>query len=322
MYISRVITCGLISLMCVSPGFTQEAEHDGIQKLGTIDIDTVETSPIVFDGTLYRFESVRPGYHGNDTGEAYFRFINTQTGQATPPFGQGHALGSAFVDEGKVYVFGVPGWGASSINVFVSEDMKTWEQHQALDLPGWELFNTSVCKAEGRYIMAFEVGGPAEVAGQRFTARFAQSIDLVRWELLPEPAVYTKEKYSACPTIRWHDGWFYMTYLNAIGGYRFETNIVRSRDLETWEPSPLNPLLTFDDRDKTIASDRLSVSQIAEVQEALNRNNSDFDFIEFEGNVVMYYSWGDQAGNEYLAKAYFKGSLDAFFTSYFPDQSE
>ncbi len=296
-------------------------EGSPIEKIGTIDVDTVETSPVVFKDTLYRFESIRPGYHGNTTGQPYFQLVDVATGQATPAFAHGHALGSAYAEDGTMYVYGTAGWGSSIVRVFVSTDLEHWEEHVALDLPGWELYNTSVCKAEDGYVMAFEVGGPPEVAGQRFTGRFALSDDLLEWTLLPEPAVYTKEKYSACPTIRWSNGWYYMTHLEAIGGYRFETHMVRSRDLATWEISPGNPVITFDDRDKAIASDRLTREQIEHIRGALNRNNSDIDYTEFDGQVVIYYSWGDQTGNEFLAKAFFRGTLDEFFAFYF-DTSE
>lgn len=299
-----------------------DAPAPKIKKKGTIDIDTVETTPLVFKGKLYRFESIRAGYHGNDTGRSYFRLVDVESGERTPAFGQDHALGSAYVEDGKVYIYGTPGWGASSIHVFVSTDLTNWEQHQVLDLPGWELFNTSVCKADDQYIMAFEVGGPPEVAGQRFTGRFASSKDLVHWELIPEPAVYTKEKYSACPTIRWSDGWFYVTYLEALGGYRFATHMVRSRDLAIWEDSPNNPVLMFDQHDKVVATDLLNPEQIQEIRDALNRNNSDLDFIEFKGKVVLYYSWGDQVGNEFLAEAIYDGDLKAFFDSFFPEKND
>ena len=36
-----------------------------IKRLGTIDCDLVETTPIVFKDRLYRFEYVRKGYWGN-----------------------------------------------------------------------------------------------------------------------------------------------------------------------------------------------------------------------------------------------------------------
>ncbi|MFI4861143.1 MAG: hypothetical protein ACIAXF_10720 [Phycisphaerales bacterium JB063] len=312
-------SCGVVSLVASpEPG----APDSPIAKIGTIDTDTVETSPVVVGGKLYRFESVREGYHANATGVPYFHLIDVETGEATPAFAQRHALGSAYVEDDTMYVFGVPGWGTAQINVFSSSDLVHWEEHVALDLPGWELYNTSVCQTEDGYVMAFEVGGPAEVAGQPFTARFARSADLIHWELLPEPAVYTKQKYSACPTIRWSDGWYYMTHLEAIGGYRFETHIVRSRDLVAWESSTRNPVITFDETDKTLASEHLTPEQVEEIRGALNRNNSDIDYIEFEGQVVIYYSWGDQVGNEFLAQAVFDGTMDEFFAFYFPQERE
>jgi hypothetical protein len=34
-------------------------------------------------------------------------------------------------------------------------------------------------------------------------------MDLKGWKLLPEDRVFTKERYSACPSIRHLDGWFF-----------------------------------------------------------------------------------------------------------------
>ena len=62
--------------------------------------------------------------------------------------------------------------------MFKSRDLQSWEEHQAISLPGWQLFNSSVCKAGERYVMAIEVGAPPEVAGTPFTMRFAESKDL------------------------------------------------------------------------------------------------------------------------------------------------
>lgn len=36
---------------------------------------------------------------------------------------------------------------------------------------------------------------------------------------------------------------------------------------------------------------------------ALNLNNSDVDLREFAGEVILYYSWGNQQGVEHLAQA-------------------
>ena len=51
-----------------------------IRKLGTLDVDMVEATPVVFKGRLYRFEYVRKDYKPNTTGDSYFRFIDVEAG--------------------------------------------------------------------------------------------------------------------------------------------------------------------------------------------------------------------------------------------------
>ncbi len=149
-----------------------------IRKLGTLDLDMVEATPVVFKDRLYRFEYVRKDYKPNTTGDSYFRFIEVETGEATPAFARGYDLGCAYAEGGSMWVFGVDTWDGENIAAFRSADLEHWEKRPALTLPGWGLFNTSVCKAGDRYIMAIEVGRPPEVVGVPFTARFAESRDL------------------------------------------------------------------------------------------------------------------------------------------------
>ena len=78
-----------------------------IEKLGTIDCDLVETTPVVFKNKVYRFEYVRSGYWNNTTGNSYFRFVEHDTGNPTPPFAEGFHFGSAFVDGDRIYVTAV-----------------------------------------------------------------------------------------------------------------------------------------------------------------------------------------------------------------------
>jgi hypothetical protein len=289
-----------------------------IQKLGTIDLLMVETTPAVFKNRLYRFEYVRDNYHVNKTGASYFRFIDVQTGKATPAFAKGKHLGCAFVEGDTVYAFGADKWGGSKITLFKSKDMEKWEDGLALHLPGWELFNTSVCKADGGYVMAVEVGGPKEVVGVPFTIFFAESKDLLTWKLLPQDCVYSKEKYTACPALRFLNGYFYMIYLEARPRPTYETHIVRSKDLKRWESSRLNPVMAFSEEDKAILSPKLTSEQRKAIAQAKNINNSDLDLCEFRGKTVIYYSWGNQQGNEFLAKAVYPGTLADFLRSYFP----
>lgn len=288
-----------------------------IRKLGTIDCDMVETTPVVFRGRLYRFEYVRPNYHGNPTGESYFRFVDVESGEMTPPFARGYHLGSAHVRDDVVYVYGVERWGGSEVRVFWSEDLETWSSRTALELPGWGLYNTSVCKGPDRFVMAFEVGEPPEVVGVRFTIYFAESQDLLDWKVVPG-CVFSKDRYTACPVVRFSKGYYYMIYLEAKPGPLYEPHIVRSRDLAGWEDSPLNPVMSPSSEDKLVADPRLTPEQRKRIERAVNVNNSDVDLCEFGGKVVIYYSWGDQLGTEHLAQAVYEGTLEEFFEGFFP----
>ena len=130
--------------------------------------------------------------------------------------------------------------------------------------------------------------------------------------------MYSKEKYTACPALRYLDGYFYMIYLEARPGPAYESHVVRSRDLKRWEPSRLNPVLAFSDEDKSIANPKLTAEQRKAIAEAKNINNSDMDLCEFKGKTIIYYSWGNQQGKEFLAEAVYEGTLASLLRSYFP----
>jgi hypothetical protein len=294
------------------------AQKPTIVKRGTIDLDLVEATPVVFAGRLLRFEYVRAGYYANRTGNSYFRFVDTTTGRPTAAFAPGYHLGCAFAEGPTMYAFGVDKWGGSALRLFRSRDLKAWESRPALTLPKWELFNTSVCQAADRYVMAIEVGGPREVVGVPFTIFFAESPDLEHWKLLPLDRVYSKEKYTACPALRYVNGQFYMIYLEARPGPTYESHIVRSPDLIHWLPSPLNPVLAFSAADKQIANPRLTADRQRVISQSLDINNSDIDLCEYQGKTILYYSWGNQQGKEFLAEASYDGSLSSFLKGFFP----
>src|SRR3954471_2601098 len=69
-----------------------------IRKLGTLDLDMVETTPVVFRGRLDRFEYVRKDYHANTAGDSYFRFIDVATGKPTLAFALGYDLGCVYAE--------------------------------------------------------------------------------------------------------------------------------------------------------------------------------------------------------------------------------
>ena len=98
-----------------------------IVKLGTIDCDLVETSPVVFKGKLYRFEYVRERYEQNNSGDSYFRFIDNESGTSTPAFARGYHLGSAYVENDTAYVTAVNIWDGERIEMFASPDLIHWK---------------------------------------------------------------------------------------------------------------------------------------------------------------------------------------------------
>lgn len=290
-----------------------------IRKLGTVDCDMVETTPVVFAERLYRFEYVRDRYYEpNAGGESYFRFVDMHSGEYTPPFARGFHLGSAYVDGDTVWAYGVPRWGGPTVEVFSSSDLIRWRQRTGLCTEGWGLYNTSVCRGPARYVMAVEVGEPPEEVGVRFTIRFAESDDLESWRMTPPERVYSREKYTACPALRYVEGMYYMIYLEALPGPRYASHVVRSADLVEWQESPYNPLLSASEEDKAIANPAISETQRRRIEGIVDINNSDVDLCEYRGRTVITYSWGTQRGDEFLALAEFDGPPAELLRRMFP----
>jgi hypothetical protein len=314
-----------ICMLAVLPASGGESGRPRIVKHGTIDLDLVETTPVVFHGRLLRYEYVRDRYLPNKTGDSYFRFVDVETGEPTPGFAKGFHLGSAFVDGDKMVVTGTDTWGGHQVELFWSADLITWQSKTVLNLPRHKIYNTSICKVDEpnqavHYVMMFEIGAPPEETGAAFTARFAKSNDLMTWELTPADCVYAKDRYTAPHCLRYLDGYYYNFYLEAHQGY--EMRVVRSRDLVEWQASPLNPVLRHSPEDKRIANPKLTAQQRGLIEQAENRNNSDIDFCEFEGRTVITYSWGNQKGVEFLAEASCDGTVESFLRGFFPEAGD
>ena len=96
--------------------------------------------------------------------------------------------------------------------------------------------------------------------------------------------------------------------------------MVRSRDLIHWESSPLNPVLRASAEDKQIANSKLTLAQREKIVAAKNINNSDLDFCEWRGRLILNYSWGNQQGTEFLAEAIYEGTQDRFLRAWFPQK--
>jgi len=299
-----------------------------IEKLGTIRVDVVETTPFVFGDAFYRLEWARNQPKPNSRNINHLRIVESDTGRTISEFGDGFCFPSALVDGDTVYVSG-SSVDQTRIQIFSSRNMTTWETRPTMELGRYRVCNTSLCKTDDGYAMSFEIDSPPEEVGVPYTARFALSHDLRTWTITPPDCVYSRDRYTAPHMLRYHDGQFYLFYLEEFRdpphgnkfGCRYEQYVVRSKDLVRWESSPLNPVLAASIEDRRIADPQLGPGQIDEINRALDCNNSDIDVCEYRGQVVIFYSWGDQTGAEFLAQAVYHGTLTQFLTSWFPGQA-
>ena len=306
-----------------------EMKRPAVRKRGTIKFGTVESTPVVFRGNLYRFEYCRPAVSealsarnpDNPNPWSSFHFIDLKTGRRLPSFARDHHLGCAYADGDVMFAVGVDGtWGGDTLHFFRSADLENWELFSALALPGWKIFNTGVCRMNGTYTLLMEISEPVEEAGEHpFTFRFASSPDMKNWTLTPRDCVFQKDRYAGGPAIYTvGDGWYYVLYLEAGPGPSYTNCIARSRDLKAWEYSPLNPVLMYDEEeDKQISNPFLTEEEQRQIREALDINNSDLELCEFNGRTIMYYSWGNQRGTEFLAEASYEGKMKDFLTAWF-----
>lgn len=294
-----------------------------LRRLGTIDIYITEANPIVFKGRPYLMEYIRYAkggkrYRHNTLGDSYFRFRDlTRLDRFSAPFGKGLHMGNAFVHDGRIYVTAVEDWDKSRFYQMESDDMVHWtEPRVILEDPSWGGFNTTMCRADGRFVLSFELGKPAALVGTRFTMFFAESKDLRTWKLI-DGASMGRGFYTGGPMLRWFGGWFYYFHVRYVNR-RFCTMVCRSRDLVEWEPSPHTVL------DRNPLEDRALHGGVAfteaekgQIANAADVNASDFDMCEYNGGLIGCYSWGDQRGNEFLALAQADCSERAFCESFF-----
>lgn len=298
-----------------------------ISKLGTVKPYYVESTPFAYNGELMVFEWVRSdawAHNGNKKG--YYHIVNLEKNISSEPFGYDHAFGCCYEENGTIYVFGVKGndgW-TNQIDMFWSDDMKNWKcKESVVKVPeDMCVFNTSVCKGKDGYVMAIEVGTRTSkhpIIGCNFTMLFAVSKDIFEWKLLPiEDYIYSSERYTACPSIRFYGEYYYMVYLEELPFERYVPYVARTKDLLEWEIADMNPFLYYGDEDKKLVyPDRLTQEDKDYILNAYDCNNSDVDFCDYNGKTVIMYSWGNQHGKEFLAMAEYDGSLRELLESYF-----
>lgn len=264
----------------------------------------MENTPIIWNGRPLLALNRRDDTKNNTDGykaSMYLFLRDLCTGEEVTRFGEGHSFVSAFVEDSRLHVFASEGSNRDwfqSIHHFMSTDLKTWTRQPAIEREGDEhLFNCTVCRDDQGYLMAYESNLPVQ-----FCFKFARSKDLQQWSKLPGLvfAGVDGKEYSACPVLRYVAPYYYVIYLHAAvpGHSGWVSYLARSKDLESWELSPLNPILAASPGE--------------------GANNSDVDLFEWEGRTYLYYATGDQATWGAVRTAMFSGSLKQFYEAYFP----
>lgn len=280
------------------------------EKLGS---GTMEVTPVVFKGRQLLFACRRePGDCGKLIDKMHLIVRDAESGREVARFGERHSLGCAFVEGDTLHVFAAESISYPEviakdnwflrINHFSSSDLKTWKQEPAIPRSGGEhLLNSSVCRDDDGYVMAYESDDPT-----LFCIKFARSKDLTHWKKVDGLTFSGPDgkQYSACPVIRYFKPYYYIIYLHAaIPGHNgWVSFMARSKDLATWQLSPKNPIL--------------------EAGEGEGCNNSDVDMIEIDGKTHLYYSDGDQSTWGYLRRAVYAGPMRQFFESHFPENEK
>lgn len=303
-WLSLLLVLGLLGSVSAAEPEKADALRPKLVKLPFAFPEGMENTPVVFNGRVLLVANQRPGGYEAKGVDAWLTITDLTTGQLVTRFGQGHSFVSAIVNGPELHVFATEftDFGRAThtkcINHFVTTDLKTWKQETVLDRDGKEeFFNTSVCRDEQGYVMAYESNVPVS-----FCFKFARSQDLSHWEKVPGVtyAGPSGREYSACPVIRYVAPYYYVIFLHEAGAGQkaWVSYLIRSRDLATWELSPLNPILR------------------AEPGEGVN--TSDVDLLELGGHTYLYYATGDQETWGTIRVAMYAGPMKELLESFFP----
>jgi len=272
-------------------------------KLPFAMADAMESTPVVYQGRpllVYNRRDDTKNKTDDYTRSMHLFVSDLVTGRDIARFGEGHSFANAFVRGDELNVFASEGTNRDwfqSLYRFQSTDLTNWSR--ALAIPqaeGEHLFNASVCQDDQGYVMAYESDKPVMVC-----VKFARSADLAQWSKV-DGLIFTgaNREYSACPVLRYHAPYYYVIYLHAAipGHTGWVSFLARSRDLESWDLSPFNPIL--------------------EAGPGEGINNSDVDIFEWEGRTYLYYATGDQSTWGAVRTAQYSGPMRELFERSFP----
>jgi len=298
-----------------------------ITKLGVVGTHG-EMTPVVFKGKLYLVQT------NHDGGTFRAQFYDTAEQKIISEFGFGREFFSAYVENDVLYAFGTykgeRDGKPDHIEMFKSVDGVNWEQFVLFERPELRFFNTSVCKGPDGYRMAVECSNASiegdclkhpyvEPVGIPFTEFILASDDLLTWRWLGDDCAYAKDRYCACPALRWcSDGYYYMICLEALPCVRYEPYIYRTKDFKTWEIGLHNPVLWVSREDRFpkpgVVFDEDTVTKI---RHYMNINDCDVDLCEFNGQTRIFYLTGDQLSLGFMCEALYDGPMEQFLQSFF-----
>lgn len=299
-----------------------------IRKLGLVRECLGEMTPIVFHHKLLLITT--------EHAEHYGLLYDPDTQEVISTFGKDREYFSAYCENDVIYAFGThrsKEGEPDSIYMYVSSDGLNWEEHFLFSRPGFSFFNTSVCKGPDGYRMALEIASDNKklrwepdyynndpIIGHPFTEFFLKSNDLYHWQWLPDEVAYGKDRYVACPAMRWSEGYYYLICLEELPHNRYAPYIVRTKDFETrtWEIGYHNPVLMYSQEDRIPkAGLKFTEEQLAQFRSYFNINDCDVDLCEFEGKTYLFYMTGNQLGTGYTCEAVYDGPINAFFKAFF-----
>ena len=254
--------------------------------------DMCEVTPFIWKNRLCHMECVRPG-SGGTVSDYYILLTDAETGEELARCAEGYGLASLIVYNNAVYIF-ASRWNNGQwkdVTLFKSSDLKKWQSKIVIHGENEGIFNSSVCQGPDGFVMTYE---SKDKTWPGFTVKLAQSQDLENWKKLPG-ATFGTNRYTACPCIRYANGWYYVLYLESRSPrHVFETYITRSQDLRHWELSAANPVLRAVDLDEGI-------------------NASDPDLVEVGDKTYIYYTVGDQLTWMNVKRVTWPGSMTDFF---------
>lgn len=299
-----------------------------LRKQGFVGDNGGESTPFVWHGKLLRSEMI---WGSEELSNVYAslhdhgRIVDHETGEVlVHSFMEGRRFITVFCDAGKLYAFGTVD---NVVYCEVSEDLKRWKSFSTIEFPDcFTLFNTAVCRAEDKYYIAVEFshapGKENPYLGIPFTIAFGASSDMKTWSLFPFEDVFGQDRYSACPTLHYANGWFYMISLEALPFYRFAPYIFRTKDFKTWEVGTPNPVMIVSEEDRHPKNGlSFSAEYLEKTPKGFCSNLSDVELCEFEGVTHILYVSGNQCSfGGAICEAIFDGAESEFLESYFDNE--